>query len=393
MSEGVVRDGDAVEALWADAEWRAVVAAFALNGFLFGAWAARVPAFKDGFDLDPGTLGLLLLALAGGAIAAFPLAGALSERWGAPRLTVRCAWVYIPALVLLAVAPTPLALGVTLAIFGALHGAMDVAMNGWGARVEMRTGRSTMSVFHAMFSLGAGLGAASGFAAAHFGQGPSEHFAAVALVGGAVALAVMLPASRSNDAAAGLASGTLFALPSGPLLLVGLIAFAVSMGEGAMADWSAVFLRVAAEATEAQAALGYAVFSAAMVLMRLCGGLLVERFGAVATVRASASTAAFGLAIAIIGQSVPMVLIGFTFTGLGYAVVMPLVFSRAARDPHVAAGPAIASVATLGYGGMLLGPPIIGFAAQVTGMRLSFTLLMGLALLATVLAGRLRVQG
>ena len=151
--------------IWADSEWRAVVSAFTLNGLLFGAWAARVPAFKDRFDLEPSMLGLLLLALAGGAITAFPFAGAFSERWGASKLTIFCAWAYAPALVLLAFAPVPLALAGALFVFGAMHGAMDVAMNGWGAQVETRTARSTMSVFHAMFSLGAGLGAASGFVA------------------------------------------------------------------------------------------------------------------------------------------------------------------------------------------------------------------------------------
>ena len=392
MSDTSVRDEAAQGSLWADAEWRAVIAAFALNGLLFGAWAARVPAFKEGFALDPGTLGLLLLGLAGGAIAAFPLAGALSERWGAQILTWRCALGYAPALVLLALAPTPLMLGLTLAFFGAMHGAMDVAMNGWGAQVETRTKRSTMSVFHAVFSFGAGLGAASGFAAVQLGLGPLEHFSAVALIGGVVCLAVMYKSPSSIETKAQATSGPLFAFPRGPLLLVGLIAFSASMGEGAMADWSAVFLRLASAATEAQAALGYAVFSVAMVLTRLCGGLLVDRFGAVATVRTSMATAVLGLSIAILSQSVTFVLAGFALTGIGYAVVMPLVFSRAARDPKIASGPAIASVATLGYGGMLLGPPVIGFVAQITGMRMSFAVLAVLALLATALAGKMRVE-
>ncbi|SDW42963.1 MFS transporter [Roseicitreum antarcticum] len=389
MSDAIMRS----KPLWADTEWRAVVAAFALNGLLFGAWAARVPAFKERFDLEPGMLGLLLLALAGGAIASFPLAGALSERWGAPKLTILCAWIYAPALVLLAFAPVPLALAAALFIFGAMHGSMDVAMNGWGAQVETRTARSTMSVFHAMFSLGAGLGAASGFVAVRMGLGPEMHFITVALFGGTAALAAMLCAQRTHTTYHD--DGTsqpLVALPSGTLFLVGLIAFAVSMGEGAMADWSAVFLAVAAAATEAQAALGYAIFSAAMVLTRLGGGVLEERFGAVATVRASAAIAFCGLTTAIVGQEVPTILIGFALTGVGYAVVMPLVFSRAARDPDVPPGPAIASVATLGYGGMLLGPPVIGFIAQLTGMRLSFIALAALAILAALLAPKLTVK-
>ncbi|MEM7709783.1 MAG: MFS transporter, partial [Pseudomonadota bacterium] len=156
---------------------------------------------------------------------------------------------------------------------------------------------------------------------------------------------------------------------------------------------SAVFLRLGIGASEAQAALGYAVFSATMVLTRLCGGLLVERFGPVAVTQGSAVLAFAGLILAIFAQSLGPALMGFALVGMGYAIVMPLVFSRAARHPNMAPGPAIASVATLGYGGMLLGPPIIGFVAQVTGLTLSFLVLAASALLALLLAPRLRPSG
>lgn len=391
MSDAAFKRVAGSTSVFSDTAWRGVVAAFALNGLLFGAWAARVPAFKDKFDLDPGTLGLLLLALAGGAIASFPIAGALSEKWGAEKLSIRCAWGYGPALIALALAPNPMFLGVLLCVFGAFHGAMDVAMNGWGAQVEERLNRNTMTIFHAMFSLGAGLGAASGYLAVKLGADPGWHFAVVALLGAALAFSAMIPAMQSHTPTlAASEKRALIALPSGQLFLVGLIAFTVSMGEGAMADWSAVFLRVVAKATDAQAALGYAVFSVMMVVTRLWGGILVGRFGSVLTTHLSALTAFAGLTTAMLGQSLTPVLIGFALMGVGYAVVMPLVFSRAARDPDVAPGPAIASVATLGYGGMLLGPPVIGFIAQMTGMRLSFIVLAGLTILAFFLAPRLR---
>lgn len=378
--------------LWQDEGWRAVVAAFVLNGLLFGAWASRVPAFKAGFELEPAVLGALLLALAGGAIVSFPFAGALSEKWGANRLSIGCAWGYAPALVGLALAPSPLTLGLALFLFGLFHGAMDVAMNGWGAQVEARLKRSTMSIFHAMFSLGAGLGAASGYVAARFEITPLWHFVFVAIIGGVCAIGVMQNATAAARTANPLKDKPpLLSWPSGSLLLVGLIAFSVSMGEGAMADWSAVFLKLVTEADEAQAALGYAVFSAMMVITRLGGGVLVERLGPVTTTRASAGTAFLGLMIAIFGGSYPFALWGFALMGMGYAVIMPLVFSRAAADPQVPAGSAIASVATLGYGGMLLGPPVIGFVAELTGMHLAFLVLAALAFLAALLAHRLRV--
>ncbi|MFD1797345.1 MFS transporter [Paracoccus aurantiacus] len=383
-------------ALWADAGWRAVTAAFTLNGLLFGVWASRVPGFKESFALSEATLGFLLLALAGGAIVSFPLAGGLSERLGASRMTVICAIIYCPALIGLALAPTPLMLGIALFIFGALHGSMDVAMNGWGARVENRMGRATMSIFHAMFSLGAGVGAASGYVAVRMGLAPISHFAITAVLGGVIALAMMIPAQEPRPAVLSATGATaaktrLFALPTGRLALVGLVAFAISMGEGAMADWSAVFLARLPEVSEAQAALGYAAFSLMMVLTRMSGGFFIERLGPVRVTRLSGLIAAFGLSVVIATGNLVVALFGFALIGIGYAVVMPLVFSRAANDPDMAPGPAIASVATVGYGGMLLGPPVVGFVAQLTGLPVSFAMLAGLALCAVALAPVLRV--
>jgi sugar phosphate permease len=218
------------------------------------------------------------------------------------------------------------------------------------------------------------------------------HYLFVALIGGVAGLGIMIPPSWRDQKANPDSEGPLVALPTGKLALVGLIAFSVSMGEGAMADWSAVFLRLALDVSDAQAALGYAAFSVAMVATRLTGGYITDRLGPVVTVRASGLIAAFGLIISITAPTLSMALIGFAITGVGYAVVMPLVFSRAASDPVVPSGPAIASVATLGYGGMLLGPPVIGFVAQVTGLSLSFILLIALAMLAAALSGQLRIE-
>lgn len=392
MSDRTTRPG-AKARFWRDAGWWAVTAAFMLNGLLFGAWAARVPVFKEGFALDPATLGLLLLALAGGAIVAFPFSGALTERWGPERVTIGCAMIYCPALVGLSLAPTPLLFGAALFVFGAMHGAMDVAMNGWAARVERRLEQSVMSIFHAMFSLGAGLGAASGFVAVQMGLAPFPHFLFVALIGGVSALILMIPQRGEMPARRAAEDGprNIFILPKGRLLLVGLIAFASSMGEGAMADWSAVFLEAFTTATEAQAALGYAVFSVTMVLTRLAGGAVVQRFGPVGATRASGIIACIGLVIVMLTGNLWVALAGFALVGIGYAVLMPLVFSRAANDPEIAPGPALASVATVGYGGLLLGPPVVGFVAQLAGLRASFGLLALLVLGAVLMAPLLRV--
>ena len=159
-----------------------------------------------------------------------------------------------------------------------------------------------------------------------------------------------------------------------------------------MADWSAVFMEQLIKVSEAQAALGYAAFSLTMVLTRLSGGILVQWLGPVKVTRASGLTAFAGLFVVLTTNNLAVALFGFALIGVGYAVVMPLVFSRAANDPDVPSGPAIASVATVGYGGMLLGPPVVGFVAQVAGLKVSFAMLALLALGAVYLAPVLRLS-
>jgi len=361
---------------------------FLLAGGLFGTWASRIPAFVDYFSLSEDQLGLLLLCIALGAIFAFPFAGRLSDRFGASRLGRSLAGLYVVALWGVACAPTVWALGVCLVLFGAALGGLDVAMNAWGAEVEQRHGRPIMSSFHAMFSLGTGLGAASGYVAVWLGQGVVPHFLLNGAVCGAISLwLASIPwLSRVSTGRRGKA----FALPSGALAMVGLVAFCASVGEGAIADWSAVFLYTVTEVSEAQAALGYAAFSVAMVIMRLAGDWVNQRLGPVTSARLSGLTAALGVVIVVLGPPLPLVLVGFAIMGLGYAVVAPLTFSRAAMDPDTSPGQAIASVATLNYGGMLVGPPLIGFIASATSLPGAFVLLGALSVVITILGVSVR---
>jgi MFS family permease len=174
------------------------------------------------------------------------------------------------------------------------------------------------------------------------------------------------------------------------LALVGLVAFASAMGEGAVADWGAVFLHSTIGTSEAQATLGYSAFSIAIFAMRLAADHLIRKFGPTSTARASGALALIGVLTAASAQDLAQALLGFGLMGLGYAVLFPLAFSRAASDPTTSPGRAIASVATLGYGGLLLGPPIIGFVAQYTSLRLALLILAALALLIIGFAHHLR---
>jgi len=373
--------------------WQAISIMFFLNGALFGAWASRIPAIATRFSLDTGSLGLLLLAMAFGAIVSFPLAGAYSEKLGAGRLTRLLAVAYALSLLMIPLASTVPVLALAIVVFGATHGAMDVAMNAWAGEVERDLKTSVMSGFHAMFSLGAGLGAATGFVAVRFDTTVLVQFTTVALCVLLAALSIAgRPAAKIQPPSVRASSGTLFVLPRGAIILVGLVAFGTSLGEGAMADWSAVYMVMVASSDPAIAALGYATFSIVMVTFRLLGDRIVSQLGAVTTVRFSALGSLLGVLLAVAGATPLWTLAGFALMGAGYAIVMPLVFSRAANDPNIAPGPAIAGVAMLGYGGMLAGPPVIGFLAELAGLRMAFALLGLLALLSVGFAGQLKVR-
>ncbi|WP_405116201.1 MFS transporter [Phaeobacter sp. BS23] len=369
--------------------WRAVSAMFVLNGTLFGIWASRIPAISEIHGLSPGGLGLLLLLMAAGAILSFPLAGRAADRIGAAHVTRRVALAYVLGLVLLALAPNLPLLAAALFVFGAAHGSMDVAMNAWASEVETRAARPMMSSFHAMFSLGAGLGALSGYIAASIDAQIPMHF----LVAGCVSTLLTLymaqiPWVASSTPESDAAKSAL--LPRGALLAVGFVAFCGAVGEGAMADWSAIFLVLTTGASEADAALGFAVFSIAMVAVRLVGDLVVARIGPVAAGRLAGASASLGALIAVSWGSYGAAMVGFALMGIGYALVMPLAFSRAASDPDIPVGAAIASVATFGYGGILIGPPMIGVTAELMSLPAAFLILAVLAVFIVIFSHVLR---
>ena len=372
--------------------WRAVAAMFVLNGALFGIWASRIPRVVDRHDLSSGDLGVLLLLLAAGAITAFPLSGRFSDKIGAAKVTWGVAFGYTGSLFLIALSPSYGAVAVSLFIFGATHGAMDVAMNAWAGEVQRRMARPVMSSFHAMFSVGAGLGAGSGFVAASNGVDIAPHFFFAGTLIAAMTL-VIGKIDWVSDAQNGTSSTPVFMLPKGPLFAVGIVAFCAALGEGGMADWSAIFLVLTTGASEAKAALGYAVFSTSMVAMRFLGDRVTHRLGAVTAARLAGITAAIGVLCAVVSGTYAMSLVGFALMGIGYALIIPLAFSRAANDPDLAPGVAIASVSTLGYGGMLLGPPLIGFVSQATSIRFAFLILAVLAILIVVLSNAVKQQG
>jgi MFS family permease len=362
-----------------------ITGVFFLNGLCFSAWYARVPAIQQQLDLSPGELGIALFGAPAGLLAAQPLAGALTVRHGS-RPLVAAAPLYLSAVVLPALAVDMATLLLALIVVGAANGVLDIAMNTQGVAVERRLGTRLFSSLHAAFSFGVLAGAGSAAAVAAAGVDPLPHLA----VDGAVsaALAVLLARGLVRDE--GRPEGPRFARPSRRLAALGVIAFCALMAEGAIFDWSGVYLADEAGAAPGVAPLGLTAFSLTMGVGRLVGDALAERIGAGVAVRGGALVAALGLGLALAFPEPVVAIAGFTVMGAGLSVVFPLAL-RAAGMHGDAGGPSLAAVSTVGYVGFLAGPPLIGSLADASSLRAALALVCGLCLAAAVSARRARL--
>jgi MFS family permease len=363
---------------------------FLLLGTVLGSWVARIPAVQHGLGLDDAQLGVALLSTSVGAILAMPATCWLVERWGNPRVVRGAATALCAALPLLPLAPSMPALMFALFIFGIGFGLLDVSMNVQAVAIEEGYERPIMSTFHGVFSIGGLLGAASAGLIAGAGVSPFPHLLAVALI----LLVLVAVASRPLlDVRAATEAVPVFAVPPRALLGLGLLAFCVLFGEGAVADWSAVYLANVLAATPAIAALGYGASSLAMAGMRFAGDALTLRFGAERLVRVGGLVAGLGMTGGLLIGTIPAAVIGFASVGAGLAVAFPIALGAGGRTPGLASGTAIGAVATAGYSGLLVGAPLIGFVSDRAGLPIGLALVATVCFVTALLAGTVRPPG
>jgi MFS family permease len=348
---------------------RAVTVAFLANGLTTATWLSRIPAVRDDLALSASTLGLVLLGLSAGVLLALPVAGGLVPRLGSRRVVALGAALAVVALPAVGLAAGPWTLAAMLLLFGAGNSTMDVAMNAQGAAVERGYGRSIMVGLHGAWSVGALLGALAGSLAAATGLAVLPHFTITAVVI-AVLTGATLPWLRIVDRTGRSAGAPRFAWPHGALVPLALVALASTLGESTASDWSGVHLRDIVGVDPGRAPWGFVAFTAAMVAARLSGDVVTRRLGASTVVRLGGSLAGLGFVLVAAVPTLPAALIGFAMVGLGVAPIVPLVFSAAAAVGR-SAGEGIGAVATVGYGGFLAGPPIIGFVADRFDLRVS----------------------
>ncbi|WP_449341866.1 MFS transporter [Streptomyces adustus] len=395
---------------------------FALDGFVFAGWVVRIPAIKHQTHASAGTLGLALLCVSAGAVVTMTLTGRLCRRYGSHLVTVVCA-----VLLSLSVALPPLthsapALGAVLLVFGAAYGGINVAFNSAAVDLVAALRRPVMPSFHAAYSLGGMAGAGLGGLVAG-SLSPTRHLLGLTLVGLLVTAAAgrtllrheppppadtETPGPRpaaahradpeplvARPAPAPPVTEPLVARPAPAppaagrdgsrrpdsrtrrlVTVLGLIALCTAYGEGAMADWGALHLEQDLDTSPGTAAVGYSCFALAMTAGRLSGTALLERLGRTRTVVAGGTVAAVGMSVAALAPATWAVLVGFAVTGLGLANLFPVAVEHAGR----LAGPSgVATVSTLGYSGMLLGPPAIGFMAEWLSLPAALTSVAALA--------------
>ncbi|WP_455353940.1 MFS transporter [Streptomyces sp. SYSU K217416] len=385
---------------------------FALDGFIFAGWVVRIPAIKQQTGASASDLGLALLGVSAGAVITMTLTGRLCRRLGSHPVTVACG-----ALLALSIALPPLThsaftLGLVLLAFGAAYGGINVAMNSAAVDLVTALRRPVMPGFHAAFSLGGMIGAGLGGLVAG-GLSPTAHLLALTGIGllvTAVAGPVLLrqPApmpppdayertSAERTSAKGTSTKRTSAGARAPrrldgrtralVTVFGLIALCTAYGEGALADWGALHLQADLGAHPGVAAAGYSLFALTMTAGRLSGTALLERLGQTRTLVVGGSTAAAGMLLGALAPTVWLALLGFAVTGLGLANLFPVAIDRAGA----LAGPTgVAAASTLGYGGMLLGPPAIGFLAEWFSLPAALTTVALLAAVAALIGYSVR---
>jgi fucose permease len=351
---------------------------FLVCGFGVSSWAPMVPYAKERLGLNDGSLGLLLLSIGCGAITMMPVTGYLIHKVGSRSVMVISALIIALTLPLLLLMTAVIPMAIVLFLFGAGTGAIDVAMNAHGVQVQQLYNKPIMSSLHGLFSVGGLCGPIAIGLLIKLGLQPLTAAICISILLLAIvsmqwkhlmdaetekAVTAQFSTVTAADGDKKKGAATKGAWLNGPLIFLGAMCFAAFLSEGAMLDWSAIFLREDRGMDKALAGAGYASFSVAMAIMRLVGDRIVSTIDAKFVVIYGALIGAGGLALAIFTPWLITALLGFVLLGIGAANIVPIFFSAAGTMKNVSGSAAIAVMTTMGYAGQLAGPAILGFIA------------------------------
>jgi MFS family permease len=363
---------------------------FMANGFVMGAWAPQIPLLMPRHDVTESVLGLLILILGLGAVTAMIFAGRLISRFGGRRVLLCFSLALIPVLPLVVFSPNLWLLALAMALFGAIAGSMDVAMNAQAVEVERRLHKAIMSSSHGFWSLGGFFGGSVGaWIIAHWGaETQSLLTAGVVAVLVTGAMPFLLPdASRTPEVGLALPQTRLFPKDL-HVWLLGFLALFSMVPEGAVLDWAAIYLQKELQSDVFVSGLGFAFFAGAMAIMRFLGDNVRNRLGAVRTLRISGLVGAAGLMGGALAPTDLLAIASFAVAGLGVANMVPILFSAAGNHPTLPSASAISIVTMVGYCGILVAPSSIGFVAEHIGFRPTYAVLSLLLVVVALLATR-----
>lgn len=367
----------------------AVSAAFFVSGAVVASWVPHIPGMQQSLGLSPGLLGLVLLSPAIGIVAATILSGGLCARFGHAHVVRGATLAYACAAPLTVLAPHPLVLGLILAVMGLANGTLGVAMNAEAIEVERAYGRGINSSFHGLYSVGLLVGASLGGASVALGLPPVAHLLSVCAALG------VLGVWASTRFLPHLAAPTdeqvpLFVYPTPFLALLGLGTFSSMLVEGAMADWSGIYMRDVLGVGMGLAASAFTAYSLVMVIARFTGDALNRRMGPAGLVRLGGALGFIGMAL-VIGLRQPWAaLAGFGLVGAGMANVVPNFFRGSTLESRLSPSRSIAAVSSLGFAGFLVGPPLIGAIAQLSSLPIAMGAVAAFSALVFALAGLLK---
>lgn len=362
----------------------AVSAVFFAYGLTFASWASRIPTIQQSLNISDGILGLVLFSLPAGLFLCLPFSGWIINHFGSKKVVIVSGLIYTLLLLVIGLAQNLSQLISVLFMFGFFSNLLNIAVNTQAAGVEANYEKPIMASFHGMWSLAGFAGAAIGTVMMGYGITPAYHFLLILML---MLIIIALSNGSLMQEDAGKTTGPLkFVMPDRPLLKLGIIAFCSLICEGTMFDWSGVYFLKVVRAEPAWVGAGYTAFMIAMAFGRFVADWLTHKIGVQRVLQLSGFLTICGLLIAVLfPQQIPAI-IGFLIVGLGVSSVVPLAYSAASKSKTMPASQALSTVTTLGFFGLLVGPPIVGLISEASDLRTAFYFLIFMGILVLVLS-------
>jgi MFS family permease len=369
---------------------RANAVYFFISGFGYSSWTSRIPVIKESLKLNDAHFGTLLFMMPVGLIITMPFTGKLLDHFKSRTIMLCGAMIYNVVLICLGFSPFAWVLAIVLFFFGASRNLMNLSMNAQAIGVQALYHRSIMSSFHAVWSLAGFAGAAIGYLMVTTNIIPGWHLLGVSLLLSSLTLYFyrdtldQVPDHKNKR--------PLFSLPPKGMLVFSLICFGSMACENTMYDWSGIYVKQVLHGSNGLATIAFVVYMVAMTTGRMLGDRLADRFGIRFVIRSSGILIFCGLTTTVLSPYIPLTMAAYLLTGLGVSCVVPFVFSLAGKIPMSNPGAALASISSIGYLGFLLIPPMIGYVAQSSSLRVSFAIIATMGLLIMYLSRKIKIQ-